>query len=125
MNQIFRLLVPKSIVIRCLSLFGIEELKENESFIKESLNENQVLENFKLLSKELKLYYIPCKSYIIHDDVNLDNIITITRQLLRLYHFKLVLKKKTKRHIYELRPEKTNDASLNIKTNSHEVVSFL
>lgn len=103
MFQLFRDKPPLQIVISMLNKVGIENLQDiKHTFTKEDIadcledscwNDNIIL---------LKEYYLPCKYRNYCVDINEKKIITIIKQCLRAYSYKLESKEKYisgKKHI--------------------------
>jgi len=106
-NQLFISKPPIELVTKLINAFGIKNINDSSefSYIDMNINRNSNLPGSEPISiisnlqKELSEYYIPCKRKIYFDMSgnagNIDNIeqskslITILRQLLKLYNYNL------------------------------------
>ena len=105
-NQLFISKPPIELVTKLINAFGIKNINDSSEFSYMNMNMNMNSNNspepvsiISNLQKELSEYYIPCKRkiyfYMIGNDSNIDNIeqskslITILRQLLKLYNYNL------------------------------------
>lgn len=105
-NQLFISKPPIELVTKLINAFGIKNINDSSEFSYMNMNMNMNSNNspepvsiISNLQKELSEYYIPCKRKIYFDmivnDSNIDNIeqskslITILRQLLKLYNYNL------------------------------------
>jgi hypothetical protein len=89
-NQLFiKETIPFDLVKKILNLIINKELNDNIYFefsIKHLIN-RKILEKFILFIPELKKYYLKCKHEKYLEELNEKKIITILRQLLRIYNF--------------------------------------
>ena len=87
MNQLFREKPPLELIDEILTLFGITNFNENYKFTREDIKKKDIIP--KLLNMNLEKYYINCKfkKYFINLDEK--KIITILRQLVRIYDYKI------------------------------------
>lgn len=89
-NQLFiKEKIPFDLVKKILNLIINKELNDNIYFefsIKHLMN-RKILEKFILFIPELKKYYLKCKHEKYLEELNEKKIITILRQLLRIYNF--------------------------------------
>ena len=119
-NQIFKEKVPYDILISILHLFNINENKINNSIIvKENINED-IINKISKLETTLSKYYIKSKHFYLKD-LNSSKIITILKQILKLYNYELLSYEKyydKKRHKYY----KIKD--INNSNNISNLISF-
>ena len=105
MKQLFRKIPPKEMIEELLSHLGIVEFSQTFLFSKRDIRECRLKE--KILGLNLQEYYCPNK-YVqyINDDMDEKRIVTILRQLLRCYGYKIRAREKfacgTKHMIYNL-----------------------
>ena len=90
-NQLFKKKVPYDIIEKLLVMLNIHDI--NNAIIDKNNINNEFLNKFELLKVDIKNYYVNSKQT--YFDVITDNkIITILKQLLKLYNYKLVSKEK-------------------------------
>ena len=58
-------------------------------FSRKDIESKNILEEIKNDLDELSTYYIPCKKKIYFKNINSKNIITILRQILKVYNYKI------------------------------------
>lgn len=88
-NQIFREIIPIELLYRLLNIYGINGFDLSHTFSRKELIKKNVPMKIKELEDELKPYYIPCKFKKYFDNINDKRMITILRQILRLYGYNL------------------------------------
>ena len=93
-NQIFRDMVPKELILLLLSKLNIDSFEDNKQISYKLIDDN--IDEVKIILEDIKEYYLPCKSKIYFYDLNNNSkkIITIIRHLLKLYDYKLESKEK-------------------------------
>ena len=91
-NQIFKNKVPKNLILDVLSKLNVYELSDSTGFTYKMIESN--LEDILTSLQIIEPYYIPCKSKIYFVNTNSKKIITILRQLLKLYDYTLITKEK-------------------------------
>ena len=91
-NQIFNKNVPEDLVLLLLSQLNINNFSDNKRLSYQLIDDN--MESIMPILDEIKLYYLPCKSKVYFNTLNSKKIITIIRQLLKLYNYKLFSKEK-------------------------------
>jgi hypothetical protein len=92
-NQLFVKIPDKEITDQLLSYFGIDEMKENNSFTKDILIDLKTVEKINEFSETLSSYYLPCKRKYL-DNLNEKKTITILRQFLKYQGLTLFSKEK-------------------------------
>ena len=108
-NQLFKRVIPKSVIKSVIEAFGLTNLNDIRWFSKTTMRTTKTVEKIHELTKILMDYYLPCKArnylHIITDKI----CITILRQLLREYDYKLISKEtyrnKKKQILYCIKPE--------------------
>lgn len=94
MSQLFRKVPPVEILEEIFGLLGIHNFNQTYKFSRKDIKEKGVIE--KLLETDLTEYYSPSKYAYYFDKKKIDEkrVITILRQLLRPYGYKLESKEK-------------------------------
>jgi hypothetical protein len=124
-NQIFNKNVPEDLVLLLLSQLNINNFSDNKRLSYQLIDDN--METLMPILDEIKLYYLPCKSKVYFNTLNSKKIITIIRQLLKLYNYKLYSKerysKETKMKFIEftIRENLKNNIT---RVNTNLVLSF-
>lgn len=93
-NQLFVKKVDPDVALKLLNCFGLKDIDDRKSFTKHDLVTNQVVEKVQQLVPELSRYYLPCKARIYLDNLSERRILTILRQVTRLYDHFLFSKEK-------------------------------
>ena len=90
-NQLFKNKPPYHIVLKICLYFGIDlnDLSKKNSFTKNELVKLDIESKFTEFEEVLKQYYIPCKCKIYLNNITISKSVTILRQLLKLYSFKI------------------------------------
>ena len=90
-NQLFKSKPPFNLVLKICLYFGIdlEDLSKKNSFTKNELVKLDLESKFSELRETLKQYYIPCKCKIYLNNITISKSVTILRQILKLYNFKI------------------------------------
>jgi|TARA_B110001469_G_C9463284_1_gene233281 hypothetical protein len=91
-NQIFKTNVPEKLILNILLKLNINNFTDNHGFTYKIIEENK--DNIILCLNDIKPYYLPCKCKIYFDNIDSKKIITILRQLLKLYNYTLKTKEK-------------------------------
>ena len=93
-NQLFKKIPDKNLLKNILSAFNIEDISSNKEFSRLELIEHNALEKIIDLLPILKEHYLPCKARTYLSELSYKNIITILRQILRVFNIKLNYKEK-------------------------------
>jgi hypothetical protein len=88
-HQLFRESVPEVVANKITNCFGLESLKDASMFCRDDMIRLHSVEQISYMLDELKHYYLPCKARIYLHDLNEKKIITILRQILRLFNMSL------------------------------------
>ena len=90
-NQLFKSKPPFNLVLKICLYFGIdlEDLSKKNSFTKNELVKLDLESKFSEIREALKQYYIPCKCKIYLNNITISKSVTILRQILKLYNFKI------------------------------------
>ena len=88
-NQLFRYKPPLELVLKILNCFGLEDLDDRRCFNRVMLEDIDAVEHIEILKDELAIYYLPCKARNYLNQLTEKNIITLLRQLVKLYGYTL------------------------------------
>ena len=92
-NQLFITKPSDEIISKFIGIFGYNDIlniDKDKIFTKNDLLNDKVVEKFIEISDALKIHYLPCKQKVYFNNINLKKILTILRQILKLYDYKLV-----------------------------------
>ena len=84
-NQLFRQPPPLELCERVLHAFGLSSFEDRTLFSRQDLETLQCVASMAQLKHELMQYYLPCKGRTYLNDLTTKNVITILRQLARLF----------------------------------------
>lgn len=87
MNQLFRAKPPIGMIEKLLEQLGIQNFNENYKFSRDDIQKKELIP--KLLEMPLQDYYINCKYVKYFTKLDEKKCVTILRQLLRLYDYKI------------------------------------
>ena len=93
-NQLFRKLPPLDVCERVLHAFGLQNFNDPTYFSRKDLDHLKCVEMMRTLKDDLAQYYLPCKARTYLNDLNNKNVITILRQLCRLYGYSVQSREK-------------------------------
>lgn len=93
-NQLFVKKVDPEVVLKLLHCLGLQNLEDRKPFTKHDLAINKVIDKVNDILPDLLPYYLPCKARIYLENLTEGRIITILRQVVRLYDHYLVSKEK-------------------------------
>ena len=88
-NQLFKRRPQQETIVPILELYNLTGFDDTKSFTKKDL---AVFETVKKINENISLLqdiYLPCKAKIYLEDLNEKKCITILRQLLKLFKYKL------------------------------------
>ena len=88
-NQNFRSNPDIKFVTSLLESFGLIGIDDDRYFTKEHMEEIGTVEKVKILIPQLEDYYLPCKSKIYLKDLTEKKVITILRQFVKIYNYKV------------------------------------
>ncbi len=123
LNQLFLRKPPLDLFMKILKNCTIDSLNSNVYFSLNILENNNSIIKSKLLLDELSEYYLPCKKKVYFNDITNRKLITIIKQVLRLYDYKLQSNEKysnSKKYIlYQIIPK---DAKVKkTRKNMHKI----
>jgi len=90
-NQLFKNKPPLEFILKVLNIIGVKSLENNNTFRKHDLKEN-VITKINSIKLDFLEYYIPCKYNIYFTDLDNKKLITILRQMVKMYNFKIISK---------------------------------
>ena len=93
-KQLFRKIPPRDICLKLLNSFGLQDFNDNHHFTRSDLVALGTVEKLENMTPILREYYLPCKARSYLNDLNTKNIITILRQLVRVYGFSILSREK-------------------------------
>jgi len=89
-NQNFKNIPDIKIINILLDTFGLKDLNDDRSFTKEHMKEINTVHKIKELIPKLSEYYLPCKCKIYLHNINEKKAITILRQFIRSFNYKVI-----------------------------------
>ena len=111
MNQLFKAQPPIELVEEVLKYLGIINFNENYKFSREDIQKKELVT--KILDLPLDDYYINCKYQKYFTYLNEKKCVTIIRQLVRIYGYKVISTEKfsngSKFLLYHLEKNQTPD----------------
>ena len=124
-NQLFRQTPPMETCILVLNAFGLRDFDDTTNFSRRDLEMLQCVSKMEALKTELMRYYLPCKARTYLNDLNAKNVITVLRQVARLYGYSVQSREKyikgDKFIIYQLVPtEKRKYQPMTISTSQDD-----
>jgi hypothetical protein len=93
-NQLFRQIPPPELCTKVLHTFGLRGFTDATYFSRKDLHSMQCVELLTELKDELGEYYLPCKARTYLNDLNSKNVITVLRQVARLYGYSVQSREK-------------------------------
>ncbi len=93
-NQLFRFIPPREVLMKLLNIFGLSGLDDNRNFTRHDMVKLNVLEEISNMKNTLEEYYLPCKARTYLNDITYKNVITILRQVIRLYGHSVISREK-------------------------------
>ena len=93
--QLFKKIPPMEFIEEILKLYGLNGFDEHYYFSFENLINNNTIEHLNNKTEDFEKYYLKCKIKY-YKDITLKKSITLLRQLLRPYNFKIISSEKYK-----------------------------
>ena len=122
--QLFQQVPNEEFMVKLLNCFGIIDFNDKKEFTKSNLEDLNIISKIEDLIPELVIYYLPCKYEMFLKDFTINKCITILRQLLRLYNYKLKkrehVQNKKKSIYYHI--SKIDDNNIRIENSIHKCV---
>ena len=91
-NQLFIKEPTMDLIKKIISLFGVQDLDNEESFNYLDMDKLNTIINLKNIKIELLEYYLPCKAKLYLSKWNYKSCITICRQFLKCINYNLLRK---------------------------------
>ena len=88
-NQNFKNTPDIKFIMTLLETFGLSGLEDDRYFTKEHMIEINTVENIEKIKSQLEEYYLPCKAKIYLKNLNEKKVITILRQFVKIYNYKV------------------------------------
>ena len=89
-NQNFKNIPDIKIITILLETFGLNDLNDDRSFTKEHMKNIDTVNKINLLIPKLSEYYLPCKCKLYLHDINEKKAITVLRQFIRNFNYKVI-----------------------------------
>ena len=86
-NQLFKKLPPIDLFERLVKIYGLTDINDCRKFTKDHLIKNKTLEKIEGLREELEEYYLPCKTTKYLLDLDEKKLITILRQIAKIFDY--------------------------------------
>lgn len=93
-NQLFKKQPGEDLVLEIFSLLGYKEFSDDISFTKNDITQPEVFSKICEKLEILKEFYLPCKKKVYFEDLNHKKIITILRQTIKLFGYKIESREK-------------------------------
>ena len=93
-NQLFKTKPSKELIEELLNIYGLSGFDDNKYFSKNDFIQLNTLDKMNEFIIKLKDFYLPCKQKIYLENLNYKKLITILRQCIKLYGYKLISKEK-------------------------------
>lgn len=127
-NQLFLIKPPMDLLLKLLKHCSINSLDSNVQISLKSLDLNNTLIKSKLILDDISEYYLPCKKKKCFNELDNKKLITIIKQLLKLYDRKLQSYEKyshgRKYTVYQIIPIKDDvDTDLKKTKKNNHVIS--
>jgi len=88
-NQLFKKIPDLNFIIDFIQIFGLKSLDDIRQFSRKNLEQLDTLEKLKEFLPRLSEYYIHCKKLKYLDNIDIKKAITILRQILHEYNYKV------------------------------------
>jgi len=86
-NQLFKKLPPIDLFERLVKIYGLTDINDCRKFTKDHLTKNKTLEKIEGFREELEEYYLPCKTTKYLMDLDEKKLITILRQIAKVFDY--------------------------------------
>ena len=120
-NQLFKKLPPIDLFERLVKIYGLTDINDFRKFTKDHLIKNKTLEKIEGLREELEEYYLPCKITKYLTDLDEKKLITILRQIGKVFDYHVTSNEKylNSKKVLQYSLEKNNpifdDVNYNLK----------
>jgi len=93
-NQLFKKIPPIDLFERLVKIYGLTDINDCRKFTKDHLIKNRTLEKIEGLREELEEYYLPCKTTKYLSDLDEKKLITILRQIAKVFDYHVISNEK-------------------------------
>ena len=93
-NQLFKKLPPIDLFERLVKIYGLTDINDCRKFTKDHLTKNKTLEKIEGFREELEEYYLPCKTTKYLLDLDEKKLITILRQIAKVFDYHIISNEK-------------------------------
>ena len=93
-NQLFKKLPPIDLFERLVKIYGLTDINDCRKFTKDHLTKNKTLEKIEGFREELEEYYLPCKTTKYLLDLDEKKLITILRQIAKVFDYYVISNEK-------------------------------
>ena len=93
-NQLFKKMPPIDLFERLVKIYGLTDINDCRKFTKDHLTKNKTLEKIEGLREELEEYYLPCKTTKYLLDLDEKKLITILRQIAKVFDYYVISNEK-------------------------------
>ena len=125
-NQLFKNKIPLTILNELVLGFGLENINDFTTFTRRDIELLNINDYINQMGTKLSDYYLPCKKNIYFYNLTSKKCITILRQCLKIYNYKLKSKEKyiksEKVILYQITP--SGDILLKTKKKNGCIISF-
>jgi hypothetical protein len=127
-HQLFRVSIPREFVTRLLGCFACTaDDPVGFTFTKMDLHARGTCEKMSQLAEQMREIYLPCKYKIYFENLNACKAITVLRQILRVFEYRLVSTQKYLRRrkisVYRIAASAPSDAETEADAASFRVIS--
>ena len=120
-NQLFKKMPPIDLFERLVKIYGLTDINDCRKFTKDHLTKNKTLEKIEGFREELEEYYLPCKTTKYLTDLDEKKLITILRQIAKVFDYHIISNEKylNSKKVLQYSLEKNNpifdDINYNLK----------
>ena len=120
-NQLFKKIPPIDLFERLVKIYGLTDINDCRKFTKDHLTKNKTLEKIEGFREELEEYYLPCKTTKYLTDLDEKKLITILRQIAKVFDYHIISNEKylNSKKVLQYSLEKNNpifdDINYNLK----------
>lgn len=93
-NQLFKKIPPIDLFERLVKIYGLTDINDCRKFTKDHLTKNKTLEKIEGFREELEEYYLPCKMTKYLLDLDEKKLITILRQIAKVFDYHIISNEK-------------------------------
>ena len=124
-NQLFKKHPTEDLVLEIFSVLGFKEFTDDISFTKNDILNSETFPKMCEKLEDLKEFYLPCKRKVYFENINHKKVITILRQVIKLFGYKIESREKLsqgqKLLIYRLK-QNLSDSNNPIKNSKCTIV---